>query len=190
MLGALVAGCTGQGSPPAPTSSGTASSDTPSPTPAPTAAPTPTADLSVPPARPDAMATPSADGAAAAASYFISLYPYAYATGDTAEWATMSGAQCAFCTRTRDGVSRVHDGDGRVTGGAIDIHEARGTELDAGRWYSAKVIATEAPSTETDASGSRVSASEGGRYAFEVALTYASDGWTVDAVDVNPADAG
>ncbi len=188
LVGLMAAGCTGDATPTGPTGthSPSASADAPSATP--TVSPTP--DMSVAPARPDAMATPSADGAAAAASYFLTLYPYAYATGDTAEWAAMSAPECLFCSRTAEGVSRVHQVGNTVTGGAIDVIETRGTEIDAGRWYSAKVTATEAASTEVDPSGSPVTSSEGGTYTFDVALSFTSGRWIVDAVDVNPVEAG
>jgi len=179
VAGLLLTGCTGD---PAPVATTTQASATAAPTPSPT--PTPTLDTTVPPERPEAMATPSPEGAAAAASYFISLYPYVYATGDLAEWDQLSAGGCAFCDSTRAGATRVSQGKGRVEGGEITITDAVGTEIEAEHWYSAKVTATEAPSSEVDMNGIALSASEGGRYLFTVALTFVDGRWTVDAVDV------
>lgn len=41
-----------------------------------------------------------AEGAAAAAEYFIELYPYVMATGDAAEFERMSHKACGFCSGT------------------------------------------------------------------------------------------
>ncbi|UZN03037.1 DUF6318 family protein [Cellulomonas sp. S1-8] len=180
----LVTGCTADAEPVATASAEPTVTATESPTPTPT--PTPTMDVTVPPERPEAMGTASADGAAAAARYFISLYPYAYATGDLAAWNELAATGCAFCDSTRDGVTRVHQGGGRVEGGTITVESADGTEVDAGRWYSATVVATEAPSAEHDVNGTILSESPGGVYEFAVALTFASGSWIVDAVDVTP----
>ncbi|MBO0609456.1 DUF6318 family protein [Myceligenerans salitolerans] len=49
------------------------------------------------PQRPAAMDREDAKGAAAAAEYFIELYPYIMATGDTAEFEAMSHEACGFC---------------------------------------------------------------------------------------------
>ena len=39
----------------------------------------------------------SVEGASLAAGYFISLYPYVYATGDLTDWQAMSEDNCVFC---------------------------------------------------------------------------------------------
>ncbi len=43
------------------------------------------------------MEREDAEGAAAAAEYFIELYPYVMATGDTEEFEAMSHRACGFC---------------------------------------------------------------------------------------------
>lgn len=179
VVGLGLTGCTGEPEPS--TTTQVTTSATPSPTPSPTPA------VVTAPERPAAMATASADGAAAAASYFISLYPYVYATGDLAEWDALSGPDCAFCSSTREGVDRVRQKGGNVAGGEIAINSVDGSEIEPGRWYAATVIATEAPSAEYDMYGVPVEESQGGDYKFSVALTFASGAWTVDAVDVGPA---
>ncbi|MBO0898921.1 hypothetical protein J1G44_06220 [Cellulomonas sp. zg-ZUI199] len=156
------------------------------PTPSPSPTTEPSQDATTPPDRPAAMATPDADGAAAAAAYFIALYPYVYATGDTRAWDELAAPACVFCSSARDGASSIHTRGGRVEGGFITVESAEGTEIDAANWYSATVVATEAPSTEYDANGTVLEESQGGRYRFAIALTFTVDHWVVDAVDVGP----
>lgn len=130
----------------------------------------------------------SAEGAAAAASYFVALYPYVYATGDLADWVAMSSPECIFCSSTRDGATRVAEARNRIEGGEVTITEATGVEVDPGRWYSAKVRAEEAPSVELNGNGETVTASDGGAYVFTFALTHSDAGWVVDAVDIEKSN--
>ncbi|MFC0644081.1 DUF6318 family protein [Cellulomonas phragmiteti] len=144
-------------------------------------------DVTVPPARPEAMATPSADGAAAAASYLISLYPYVYATGDLTEWNSLSGPTCTFCSSTRDGAAEVHSEGRRIEGGAFTIESAEGIELDAGRWYSATIIGLESASVEYDSQGAVIDETPGGRHEVTIALSIAAGEWVVDGVEIRQA---
>jgi len=89
--GYLVAACTGGGEPdPTPP---VETSAAPSPTPT----PEPTETGPTKPDRPAAMDRDDAEGAAAAAEYFLELYPYVMSTGDTSEWDAMSHAECGTC---------------------------------------------------------------------------------------------
>lgn len=63
------------------------------------------------------MGTPGTDGAAAAASYFMELYPYVLATGDLAEWDAISADTCDFCINTRAEVERLEAAGLRSIGG-------------------------------------------------------------------------
>ncbi|MFD6092402.1 DUF6318 family protein [Oerskovia sp. NPDC060338] len=74
-------------------------SQAPSPTPTPT--PTPTGPVK--PERPADMDRTDEVGAAAAATYFLELYPYVMATGDFVEWDAMTWADlCTFCTSSKE----------------------------------------------------------------------------------------
>lgn len=53
-----------------------------------------------------------ATGAQWAAIYFISLYPYVYATGDLTEWKEMSESSCGFCQNVIDKVTLLHENGG------------------------------------------------------------------------------
>lgn len=114
----LVPGCSaGSQQPVAPTTS-----MPPAPIPAPTSTPTPTHaassgvtavgdpeadEVTVPPARPGGLdGPPSEETAAEAASYFMLLSPYIFATGDLTEWKSMSGESCKYCASA---VTQVQD---------------------------------------------------------------------------------
>ncbi|GED09362.1 hypothetical protein CCE02nite_13610 [Cellulosimicrobium cellulans] len=94
VVGCMAAACSGS-TEPDPTRS-VETSEEPSPTEPPEPSPTETGPVK--PERPAAMDRDDAEGAAAAAEYYIELYPYVMATGDTAEWEAMSHSQCGTCS--------------------------------------------------------------------------------------------
>ena len=51
-------------------------------------------------------------GAAATAEYFMSLYPYVYATGDLEPWRDMTMEACVFCQSVVDKVTVLHAAGG------------------------------------------------------------------------------
>ena len=65
-------------------------------------------------------------GAIWAARYFLDLYTYMRATGDTASFEAMSAPECGFCAGQVEVAEEIHDGGGWVEGGAVvfDINEA------------------------------------------------------------------
>ncbi|GAB3166061.1 hypothetical protein GCM10027059_24560 [Myceligenerans halotolerans] len=62
-----------------------------------------------------------AKGAAAAAEYFIELYPYVMATGDTAEFEAMSHEACGFCADTLSDARRIARNEESYIGGQTAI---------------------------------------------------------------------
>jgi len=177
--GVLVAGCTGEAAPVEPTGVTTPEvSESATPTPS----PTPAADVTVPPERPAAMATPSAEGAAAAASYFISLYPYVLATGDLTEWNAMSTETCDFCTNTRTEVDQLQSAGLRSIGG-VEVMSASGKALGSHNWYAADLSVRMAPSTDVEADGTVVATNDGGEYDLNFAMTW-SDRWIIDSAGI------
>lgn len=122
------------------------------------------------------------DGAAAAASYLMELYPYVLATGDLTEWDVLSADTCDFCANTRAEVQELVAAGQRSVGG-ITILSATGKDLGANGWYSATVEVDLAPSEDIDSSGAVVGSNDGGRYTVDVALTWA-DGWRVDSAGI------
>ena len=74
------------------------------------------ADREPGPDRPAAMDEVSTDGAIAAATYFLQLYPYAYNTGDLTEWKALSHPECMFCASVVDNVTAMHEQGHRSEG--------------------------------------------------------------------------
>ncbi len=52
------------------------------------------------------------EGAITAATYFLSLFPYMYATGDLDAWKNMSDDNCEFCNNAMNDAAALHDIDG------------------------------------------------------------------------------
>lgn len=69
------------------------------------------------PERPAAMDREDVEGAAAAAEYFIELYPYVMATGDTEEYEAMSHEACGFCDGVIADATNIHENHRTYTGG-------------------------------------------------------------------------
>ncbi|AEE47376.1 DUF6318 family protein [Cellulomonas fimi] len=145
--------------------------------------PTPTVDLTVPPERPDALGTPSADGAASAAAYFVALYEYAYASGDTTPLEQMSADTCSFCTSTLEDVREGLAAAASEEGGGSTVLYASGTEITPAEWYSATLRVRQEPSVRRSATGEVLSEEVGGEYDLLFALSWVG-GWRVDELDV------
>ena len=76
------------------------------------------------PVRPSEVEQDDGTGAGAAAYYFVSLYPYVYATGDLTAWKDMSESTCQFCQSVVDNVTELHK-----DGGWIDPWEQTITDV-------------------------------------------------------------
>jgi len=113
-VGWVVAGCTGGGDPGASPSVEEPVAPSPSESPE----PTPTETGPVKPERPAAMDRDDAEGAAAAAEYFLELYPYVMATGDTVEWEAMSHVECGYCSGSLENANWLVETRSAFTGGA------------------------------------------------------------------------
>ena len=147
----VVAGCSGD---PGPTTTPVVTSTpTVEPTPEPDPEPAPEA---VPPERPAAMDTVDADGAEAAVTYFLSLYPYVYATGDLQEWRELSDPECIFCTSVIDNVEALVDKDQHSVGGLVTLSELESRPVDQGDAWMVQVRLHQEASTNVDADGAVV----------------------------------
>lgn len=82
------------------------------------------------PERPEAMKRDDAEGAAAAAEYFIELYPYVMATGDTREFEAMSHRACGFCDDALEQARQIEEGGWRYTGGGSTLSVTQTYERD------------------------------------------------------------
>ena len=73
------------------------------------------AALSTPkPERPAGMDEFTIEGAVATGEYFLSLYLYAFATGDLSDWQAMSTPECGFCNNVITKVTKLHAAGGWV----------------------------------------------------------------------------
>lgn len=111
-VGLALSACTG--SMPDPEVTGTPTGD-----PTPTASASPSPSVPAEPERPAAMSREDAEGAAAAAEYFIELYPYVMATGDTEEFEAMSHRACGFCDDALEQAEKIRLRNETWTGGEI-----------------------------------------------------------------------
>jgi len=130
------------------------------------------------------MSQPSADGAAAAAGYFMSLYAYANATGELSEWDAMSAPGCTFCAGVREDVeSRRAAGVRNI--GEVHVRSAAATEVDAGRWYSARLQVLIGESEDVKDDGSIVEVHPPEDHEIDVVMTWTEASWIID--EVGPA---
>jgi hypothetical protein len=152
---------------------------TPSPTPTPTPDP-----ASVPPERPAAMATVDSAGAEAVAVYFLALVPYANASGDLTDLASLSHPECIFCASVRDGVEALVAAGQHTVGGTPTLASVTSLEVDPGRWWTVNVDLVQEPQQVLDTSGRVVTdMAENAAYHFDVAVVRDDDHWLVRAVD-------
>lgn len=127
----VLTACNGGGNPPgndptspSPSESASASA-TPSPTPTPSAAYKP-ADAkgkaqNVPvPVLPEAAKTETKEGLEAFAKYWYEALSYAYETGDTSYFKSVSGTECVFCAGLSKGVESAWRDGKWIEGGTIE----------------------------------------------------------------------
>ena len=110
VTGLVTSGCTGSAQGPEATGGPAPSASEP-------ASASPSPSLPTKPDRPEAMERDDAEGAAAAAGYFIELYPYVMATGDTEEFEAMSHRGCGFCDDALRQANRIEAREYIYTGG-------------------------------------------------------------------------
>ncbi|MFF2624047.1 DUF6318 family protein [Oerskovia jenensis] len=104
-------------------------SPAPDPTPTPTPAPTPTGPVK--PERPADMDRTDEVGAAAAATYFLELYPYVKGTGDLVEWTAISFPEaCEFCVNLSQSATELKAAGQSFVGGAIAAEATKVYALD------------------------------------------------------------
>ena len=176
---ALVAGCTGGGPQTAESTTAPVVEATPTPTPTPTPV--------VLPERPAAMSEPTTDGAIAAATYFLQLYDYAFSSGDARPLLAMSAESCDFCTYVDAQVeSMVSTGYSSIRE-PVDVLRADSTEIRQDEWFRVHLGAQQGPLVAVAPDGTRTQTSDGGAADFIFAISWVSDGWRVEGVDVEKA---
>lgn len=97
----------------------------------PTAEPSPRPSrVVVAPERPATMGDDGAAGAAATAKYFIELDSYMQATGDTAEWETLSHPACEYCSTRLAQARTIVANDDAYDGGHANVEVLQIYEQD------------------------------------------------------------
>ncbi|MDM8083826.1 DUF6318 family protein [Cellulomonas cellasea] len=178
-----LAGCTQADERPRAEPTATGAAATPSLTPA----PSPT--RSAPPARPAAMTDATVDGAVAAATYFISLYPYVYNTGDLAEWNALSHPECIFCASVVDGVEEMHNRGNHSVGAEMVVANASAVELNPGHSFTVQATLSQGPTTEIDATGAVVSQTSATQTSdAKIVMFWEGDEWLVRALETSDSD--
>jgi hypothetical protein len=179
-VGWVVAGCTGGGDPgPSP------SVEEPVvPSPSETPEPTPTESGPVKPERPAAMERDDAEGAAAAAEYFLELYPYVMATGDTTEWDAMTWAEtCGFCTGVKSDATEIAEAGDRFSGGGLTLSNGDVGEFDdLVGGFPILYDYTQDPHVRARADGTVESEDDGSSGRFQIDVLKRDDQWLVLAV--------
>lgn len=177
-----LAGCSGTPHPASSTPGGDGTVVTSSPTTVSVPSPTTT-----PPARPTAMDRADSQGAIAAATYFISLYSYAYATGDLVEWKAMSDPACIFCGSVVGNVEKMQSLGHTSQGPSISIDSAQSAPPAAGTGIlTVELQVEQGPSVERDAAGVVVDrVDESKSLSLVVALAHDRAAWIVHEISTD-----
>ncbi|RXR26092.1 hypothetical protein EQW78_00005 [Oerskovia turbata] len=181
VLVGVVAGCSSAG--PVVESPVPVVSEEPSPSPT----PTPTSTGPVKPERPADMDRTDEVGAAAAATYFLELYPYVMATQDMAEWNAISYADlCEFCVKVASDVEEFRSTGSSYTGGEVSVEVTKTYPIDTllGA-YPVDVRLAQAESTVTDPSGTAVDRTEATAGPLRVELIHNGATWLLLEVSTN-----
>ncbi|HEX5331943.1 MAG TPA: DUF6318 family protein [Cellulomonas sp.] len=182
----LLGGCSFGGSEPVAVSTSPATTVAAPPTP--TAAVTPSPTATPKPERPAAMDTVNLDGAIATATYFLSLYPYVYNTGDLSDWKALAHPECVFCASVVANVEKMHALGHHQVGADMAVTSAVGVEVTAGSWFSVDIDAVQAPWVELESAGGVVD-HKSSEVPFVIHLIVVRDGetWSVRAGEVDVA---
>lgn len=179
--GLVLTGCTGS-----PPESDVSSATTGVPTPAASASPSPS--LPAKPERPEAMKRKDAEGAAAAAEYFIELYPYVMATGDTKEFEAMSHRACGFCSDALEQAESIQARHETWTGGEIQSTLLEMYERDAVTGiFPLDLEVEQAAANIADSEGVTVFEGEDERSTYRVEAGRRGSAWVIVEIALGPA---
>ncbi|WP_103062431.1 DUF6318 family protein [Actinomyces qiguomingii] len=124
------------------------------------------------------------EGAAEAATYFLNLVPYVYATGDLDAWKNMSKDDCKFCNGVGTEASELHD-----AGGWTDPWEQEITPLDywtdendPNRYVIRTNVTTETHASHLD--GQTTRQIEKAEHVLLIQTYWTNSNWTIEIVQV------
>ena len=126
------------------------------------------------------------EGAKAAAQYFLSLYPYAYNTGDLTEWKAMSHPDCVFCASVIENVEALHAQGGYEIGGDLTFESVTGSDpVDGNAFFGVDVTVIQGPGVKYGVSGAEIETFDGERAMAYFALAPSSETtWLVREVTI------
>ena len=128
---------------------------------------------------------PSEETVGEAARYFVALFPYIFATGDLAQWESVSGSDCEWCADIADIVRKDVAAGKRREGGRMDIQDVQ-VFHDRDEMYYAVIRLKEQPSRVLAADGSVVETTDFVQDAkLEVGLGWTGETWSVTSVGVD-----
>lgn len=156
--------------------------------PTPTVSASPSPSVPTKPERPEAMEREDAEGAAAAAEYFIELYPYVMATGDTEEFGAMSHRACGFCDDALEQARKIRTRDETWSGGEIRtvLLETYVRDEITGVYPLDFEVEQDAARIE-DSEGATVFEGEDERSTYRVEIGRTSGNWVVVEIAPGPA---
>lgn len=129
------------------------------------------------------------DGAIAAAKYFISLYPYVYATGDLTEWERMSHPECVFCKSVIDNVTEAQALGHRSEGPEITVIDEWGRDpLPGNEFFAVDLTVLQGASQVFDADGDVIEAFEPEELLVYFALARDDETWRLREVSSETAE--
>ncbi|WP_146841519.1 DUF6318 family protein [Cellulomonas composti] len=155
-----------------------------------TPAPTPDGfDASVAPVPPDALGGPATKAAAAdVARYFLSLFPYVFATGDLQAWKSLSGASCKYCANVVSMVDEMFADGNHSVGGEFEFASVEGDDYKEGE-FAVLLRFRESPSQTVSSTGVVVEDFPDTKLeSAEVHVVWDGSGWAVDGVVVDLLD--
>jgi hypothetical protein len=139
------------------------------------------------PERPAAMDRDDAEGAAAAAEYFIELYPYVMATGDTDEFEAMSHEACGFCSDVLNSASANEAASYTYIGGDVTVDVQEVLEQDALTGIiPINVRVEQAESSTLDEFGDKIASASAELNESRVEVADSGDGWVIVEIAPQP----
>jgi hypothetical protein len=120
------------------------------------------------------------DGAIAAVTYFMELYPYAYNTGDVTQLKELSHPECIFCKSVTDHAEQMHARGEHQEGTETRVLSSHGTEVNPGYWYSVDARVQQGGWQVLDAGGRVVESDPATKtYAMNFAVIHQDGRWIV-----------
>lgn len=178
---ALVGGCTGVGADPAESTGPPVVEVTTTPTPTPTPV--------VKPEPPEAMSEPTTDGAIAAATYFLALSDYAFASGDSEPLLAMSAEGCTYCAYVDEQVESMVAGKYTSEADPLEVLTATSTEIRPDEWFSALLRVEQDFTRARDTTGAVVDETGKSVVDFLFAISWLGDEWRVEQVGLTEVSA-